>query len=276
MMKRGICIIAVTLCLAFMPLSAFADNSLSISGMELGFPGEKGYYPVEQVFPASPADRAGIREGDQLVEVDHVNISGLDPSEVENILARRAGSGRSSVITLKRNGANVLSWLKPHVLSVSQEKVLDLYQKVEVLAGQSDSVWQSLNDNFREWTSSGKDEKKLKEAMDLAGQEFLRLKLRISSLELPSETTVQIRSICSDLRHAYAVLQNARNDARWKMTDYAIARWNSQTNLQNRWDRMVSAIEQAERQDRKAEFLGMKLLRSVETPGEDLAELMGK
>jgi hypothetical protein len=60
------------------------------------------------------------------------------------------------------------------------------------------------------------------------------------------------------------------------MTDYAIARWNSQTNLQNRWDRMVSAIEQAERQDRKAEFLGMKLLRSVETPGEDLAELMGK
>jgi len=208
--------------------------------------------------------------------MDHVDISGMDPSAVENILARRVGSGRSSVITLKRNGANVLSWLKPHALSVSQENVLDFFQKVEVIAGQSDSVWQSLNEKFREWASSGKDEKKLKEAMDLAGQEFLRLKLRISSLELPSETTVQIRSICSDLRHAYAVLQNARNDARWKMTDYAIARWNSQTNLQNRWDRMVSAIEQAERQDREAEFLGMKLLRSVETPGEDLAELMGK
>ncbi len=262
--------------MAFMPLSAFAENSLSISGMELGFPGENGYYPVEQVFPASPADRAGIREGDQLVEVDHVDISGLDPLEVENILARRAGSGRSSVITLKRNGANVLSWLKPHILSVSQEKALDFFQKVDALAGQSDSIWLSLNDNFRKWTSSGKDEKKLKKAMDLAGQEFLRLKLRISSLELPSEATGQTRSMCSDMRHAYAVLQNARNDARWKMTDYALARWNSQTYLQNRWDRMVSTIEQAERQDRKAEFLGMKLLRSLETPGEDLAELMGK
>lgn len=275
-MKKGICIIAVTLCLVFMSLSAFAENSLSVSGMELGFPGERGYYPVEQVFPASPADKAGIKEGDQLVEVDHVDISGMDPSAVENILARRVGSGRSSVITLKRNGANVLSWLKPYALSVSQENVLDFFQKVEVIAGQSDSVWQSLNENFREWTSSGKDEKKLKESMDLAGQEFLRLKLRISSLELPSEATGQTRSMCSDMRHAYAVLQNARNDARWKMTDYAIARWNSQTYLQNRWDRMVSAIEQAERQDRKAEFLGMKLLRSVETPGEDLAELMGK
>jgi len=65
-------------------------------------PGEKGV-EVEQVHPGSPADRAGVRQGDVLISLDGKNVE--HPKDVRQQLMGKKNGDRLAIV-VKRNGKN--------------------------------------------------------------------------------------------------------------------------------------------------------------------------
>jgi len=65
-------------------------------------PGDRGV-EVDQVHPGSPADRAGVRQGDVLISLDGKNVE--HPKDVRQFLMSKKGGDRVE-ITVKRNGKN--------------------------------------------------------------------------------------------------------------------------------------------------------------------------
>lgn len=61
------------------------------TGMLLGNP-SKGIVTVDRVFPNTPADEAGVREGDRIVSVDSVAVSELSLDAVSNRLRGEVGT----------------------------------------------------------------------------------------------------------------------------------------------------------------------------------------
>jgi len=273
-MKRGLFAVILIISLFVFPFSSQAQGVLSVSGMELGQADENGYFPVIEVYPGSPADVAGIVEMDLLVDMDHVSIRGMSPFVVENMLSSRLGSGRSSVLTLLGSGGKVLAWLRPANLSIAQQETLDFYQKLINFSKLSDSHWKHIRESFRAWISNDQEASSLKEQIDISGQSIWSIKQQIIDIELPLHVSDRTGSLCSELRHHYIGVQNLRFDARGKMVDYAIHRWGDKLYLEERWSNLVSATEEAERQNRKAGFYSDKLLRSIEVSGQDFVSLM--
>src|SRR6185503_14912348 len=66
------------------------------TGMLLGNP-SKGIVTVDRVFPNTPADEAGVREGDRIVSVDSVAVSELSLDGVSNRLRGEVGTKVSVV-----------------------------------------------------------------------------------------------------------------------------------------------------------------------------------
>jgi carboxyl-terminal processing protease len=71
------------------------------TGMSLG-QGSTGVIVVEQVFPNTPAEEGGVREGDRVVQVDNVSTAGLELTKVSNML--RGDVGSQVAVTYSRPG----------------------------------------------------------------------------------------------------------------------------------------------------------------------------
>lgn len=59
----------------------------------------QGFVTVQKVFPHTPAEQAGVQEGDRIVVIDTVQVRGWTTAQVSDALKgtpgiRRAGSGR--------------------------------------------------------------------------------------------------------------------------------------------------------------------------------------
>jgi len=65
-------------------------------------PGDRGV-EVEQVHPGSPADRAGVRQGDILISLDGKNVE--HPKDVRQLLMSKKNGDRLAIV-VKRNGKN--------------------------------------------------------------------------------------------------------------------------------------------------------------------------
>ncbi len=79
------------------------------TGMLLGNP-SKGVFTVDRVFPNTPAEEAGVREGDHIVSVDSTPTVGLAIDQVSNLLRGEPGS-RVNVV-YSRPGVTELIRLK--------------------------------------------------------------------------------------------------------------------------------------------------------------------
>ncbi len=75
-------------------------------GMEVTMDGPR--VVVMQVFPDSPAHKAGLRRGDVIVEVDHQNVEKLDSSKVADRL--KGPRGTSVEVTVRRGPERRLSF----------------------------------------------------------------------------------------------------------------------------------------------------------------------
>lgn len=60
-------------------------------GMEITAP-QNGYVTVARVFPHSPAEGAGVQEGDRIAGVDTTNAKGFTSSQVQNLLLGQPGT----------------------------------------------------------------------------------------------------------------------------------------------------------------------------------------
>ena len=59
-------------------------------GMEIGE--VQGFVTVQRVFPHTPAEQAGVIEGDRIIQVDTANTRGWTTSQVSDVLKGRAGT----------------------------------------------------------------------------------------------------------------------------------------------------------------------------------------
>lgn len=59
-------------------------------GMEIGE--VQGFVTVQRVFPHTPAEQAGVIEGDRIVQVDTANVRGWTTSQVSDVLKGRPGT----------------------------------------------------------------------------------------------------------------------------------------------------------------------------------------
>lgn len=59
---------------------------------------------IEQVFIESPADKAGLKPGDEIIKIENINVEGFGVNAVSDLLA--AGSDKISM-TVKRNGKDI-------------------------------------------------------------------------------------------------------------------------------------------------------------------------
>jgi carboxyl-terminal processing protease len=71
------------------------------TGMAIGQP-EKGTVVVDRVFPNTPAEDAGVREGDRILAVDTTSTATLDLDKVSDLL--RGDPGSNVVVTYGRPG----------------------------------------------------------------------------------------------------------------------------------------------------------------------------
>lgn len=75
------------------------------TGMLIGNPA-KGVYAVDRVFPNTPAEDAGVREGDHIVAVDSVQTSTIEFDKVSELL--RGTPGSKVTVTYARPGVTEL------------------------------------------------------------------------------------------------------------------------------------------------------------------------
>lgn len=75
-----------------------------MSGMELRAKGDgfRTYY-IEKIMPESPADQAGLQEGDELVFVNNDSVSALNISDIYKALQR--GEGKEVTLVVRRRGS---------------------------------------------------------------------------------------------------------------------------------------------------------------------------
>lgn len=251
-----------------------AEMSLSISGMELGKVNENGFFPVTRIYKGSPADRAGIREGDLIAEVDHADISVMEAQEVDRTLSSRLGSGESSVLTLLTPHGKNLAWLKPLDLTLEQQNAMDFYQVLSMYSQTADSQWKDLVDLFQECVMGRVGMVEAESDFSALGQALNQSRLDIAGISLPSGVPADVLALCSDVKHQHVATQMKRYGAKGKMLDYAQARWGDGSFLDSRWEKAQKAKTSAEEEKRKAEFYSNRLLRYLEYPGEDLVALM--
>lgn len=85
--------------------SEFEDFQVDIEGVYTGIgmtiEGRDQYSVVQSTFPGSPAERAGIRPGDRIIEVDGKNVIGERPDAVARLI--RGPEGTGVVLTLQRS-----------------------------------------------------------------------------------------------------------------------------------------------------------------------------
>src|SRR3954468_18669299 len=75
------------------------------TGMLIGQP-EKGIIVVDRVFPHTPAEDAGVREGDRIVAVDSVQTATIEYGKVSDLL--RGVVGTPVTVTYARPGVTEL------------------------------------------------------------------------------------------------------------------------------------------------------------------------
>ena len=105
---------------------------------------------VEEVFPGSPADRAGVQEGDTLLRMDGkaarmemVRALRLAPGDTVRLALRREGRERQvRVVAERRSGSSVIFRRN------GQERVLDVDSIREVIAVQIDTLGVHLDTLF--------------------------------------------------------------------------------------------------------------------------------
>jgi carboxyl-terminal processing protease len=60
------------------------------------------YLTIVEIFKGSPAEKAGLKAGDEILKVDGVDMTGKDPSDVRDLLLGPAGS--HALLTVRRPG----------------------------------------------------------------------------------------------------------------------------------------------------------------------------
>lgn len=243
--------------------NSLAAMNVSVSGLELGEPDEKGRFLVEKVYEDSPAEDAGIMPRDLLIEVDHLSLCGKSAGEVENALSMRLGEGRSSVVTLLGVSGKVITWIKPSRFNIEQREALDFCQKLLWQKEIADSYWKQTDELFRKAILNKITEDELNLKMPEMTRGITQSRLSISKLDLPLHAGTDTRSLCARARNIYANVQFLRNDARSKMEDYSRARWGDNTFLQNRWDKIESSVIEADKLNGHGDIILDQILRSI-------------
>ena len=90
---------------------------------------EQGQIEVIQVYPGSPAEAAGVREGDMIVAVDGTKVSGADGRAYNDAIARiRGGDGTLVTLRVLRNGQTL-------DITVKRGDVAVDYAEYQLIAG---------------------------------------------------------------------------------------------------------------------------------------------
>jgi hypothetical protein len=113
------------------------------TGLRLAPPDARGFLPVAAVFPGSPAEEAGLRVGDLLVEVDGEVLFGKAPGEVQAHLERRLAGGWSCLVVLVRDGASDVVRLRGTFTTFAQQRVLDCAEALWAASRRGDAAWKT-------------------------------------------------------------------------------------------------------------------------------------
>jgi C-terminal processing protease CtpA/Prc len=74
-----------------------------MSGLDVRAKGDKfDQYVINKVIEGSPADEAGLQEGDELIFVNNQNVKEMNISEIYKILSRK--EGKEVEFFFRRNG----------------------------------------------------------------------------------------------------------------------------------------------------------------------------
>jgi carboxyl-terminal processing protease len=113
----------------------------SYSGVGMSVDARDGWITVLTPRPGSPAERAGIRAGDRLFEIDGQSMKGWTPDEASNAL--RGPLGSSIKLVIERSGARIPLRLERsdiHVRTVQRATILDDHSGYAAVASFKDST----------------------------------------------------------------------------------------------------------------------------------------
>ena len=114
-------ILAGAVAMALMLGQAAADDSSSgpVVGIGVGVHAVDHHPVIDQVLPGNPAEKGGVKVGDQLVKIDGKSVDGMPLADVAKMLrgaagtkvritVQRAGESQTRKFTLKRQMVTLL------------------------------------------------------------------------------------------------------------------------------------------------------------------------
>ena len=164
---------------------------------------------VSEPYEGFPAMKAGIRAGDEIVEVDGRKVGGMNTDEVSKLLKGQAGSAVR--VLVKRDGAEV----KEHVLTREEIKIPDVPYKGIIDAANGvgyvklNSFTQTASQEVRKAMKELKEQGATKLVLDLRGNGggLLREAVNIVNLFVPrNQLVVETRGRIGEWDKSYKTL----------------------------------------------------------------------
>lgn len=204
------------------------------TGLRLAPPDAGGFLPVAAVLPGSPAEKAGLRVGDLLVEVDGDVLPGKTPSEVQTHLERRLSGGWSCLVVLVRDGAPDVVRLRGTYTTFAQQRVLDCAEALRAAARRGDVAWEESLRFVAGMRDAGFPEEPLPAVQEEA-RRALRESLReLAAVPLPEGVSPEAQRLLAEARDRLGRAQRFREEALALLGDWK-AREAAGTSSSARW-----------------------------------------
>lgn len=204
------------------------------TGLRLAPPDAGGFLPVVAILPGSPAEEAGLRVGDLLVEVDGDVLPGKTPSEVQAHLERRLSGGWSCLVVLVRDGASEVVRLRGTYTTFAQQRVLDCAEALRTAARRGDAAWEEILRfvaGMRDVGFPGEPLPAVQEKTRRALRDSLR---ELAAVPLPEGVPPEAQRLLAEARDRLGRAQRFREEALGLLADWK-AREAAGTSSPARW-----------------------------------------
>lgn len=216
------------------------------SGLRLAPPNALGFLPVAAIVPGSPAERAGVRAGDLLVEVEGELLPGRMPSDVEARLERRLTGGWSCLVVLVRDGVSHVVRLREERATTAQRRVLACAEALRSAARRGDAAWEEVLRFVGGMRDVGFPADVLPSLLEETRRELRKIRWELAAVPLPEGVPPEAVRHLAEGRDRLQRAQRFREDAlvhlgAWQALEEAgtpsSARWKAWTDLSTLADR---------------------------------------
>lgn len=213
---------------------------LSLSGLELGVTDSRGLLSVLAVRVESSGALAGLRPGDEIVELDGENLLGRDPAAVEQALERTLQGGYSAVVVFVRQGASDVARLRPSRLRHHQRQLLEFRRAYLEIADESNALWEDVRRGMEETLLHSVPEESLERLLEETLWACRKLETRMGQLSSPALPDLRVGTFLNRAKDGGFRALRQREEALGVLADYVRRRRRGEPFEENLWLRTTS------------------------------------